>query len=300
MSFSVVYHPDYVAPLPSGHRFPMQKFRRLVELSLADGVIRERDIERPEPAASACIELAHAPEYVKGVHDRTLSARAMRRIGLPLTEALVRRSLAAVGGTMLAARLALEQGLAFNAAGGSHHAFFDRGSGYCVFNDVVVAGRWLLEEGAARQVLIIDLDVHQGDGTAHMCRREPRLATFSMHCVDNFPARKRASDLDVGLPEGVEDDEYMALLALHLDGLLAELAPDFIFYNAGVDPHAADRLGRLKLSDNGLYARDRYVIESGRRRGIPVVGVVGGGYAESVDVVAYRHTLLHRAARDLL
>jgi acetoin utilization deacetylase AcuC-like enzyme len=237
---------------------------------------------------------------VQGVFGRTLSAQAMRRIGLPLTEALVRRSRAAVGGTIHAARVALEQGLAFNAAGGSHHAFFDHGSGYCVFNDVVVAGRWLLERGAVQQILIVDLDVHQGDGTAHMCRREPRLATFSMHCVHNFPARKKTSDMDVGLPEGVGDGEYMALLERHLDSVLDELAPDFIFYNAGVDPHFADRLGKLELTDDGLYARDRYVIDSGRRRGIPVVGVVGGGYAESVDMVAHRHTLLHRAARDLL
>ncbi len=277
----------------------MQKFRRLVELSLADGVISKEDIERPEPASAQVIELAHASEYVRGVCERTLSAQAMRRIGLPLTEALVRRSLAAVGGTVHAARLALEHGLAFNAAGGSHHAFFDHGSGYCVFNDVVVAGRWLLGSGAAQRILVVDLDVHQGDGTARMCKDEPRLRTFSMHCAENFPARKEASDVDVGLPEGVEDDEYMTLLARHLEPLLAHPGPDFVFYNAGVDPHHDDRLGKLKLSDAGLYDRDRYVIDSCRRRGIAVVGVVGGGYAPSVDTVAYRHTLLHRAARDL-
>lgn len=299
MTFSIIYHPDYVAPLPAGHRFPMAKFRRLVELSLADGVIRPAHIEQPEPAPSAWIELAHAPEYVRGVCECTLSAQAMRRIGLPLSTALVKRSLAAVGGTIHAVRLALEQGLAFNAAGGSHHAFFDHGAGYCVFNDVVVAGRWLLEHGAVQQILIVDLDVHQGDGTAHLCRTEPRLSTFSMHCVENFPTRKQVSDKDVALPEGVEDKEYLALLERHLSASLAELAPDFVFYNAGVDPHMADRLGKLKLSDEGLYARDHFVLDSCRRRGIPMVGVVGGGYAESVDAVAYRHTLLHRAARDL-
>ena len=300
MSVPIIYHPDYVAPLPQGHRFPMQKFRRLYELLLETGVVGDADVHRPTPATMQTLCFAHTPDYVKGVCERTLDAHSVRRIGLPIDDALIRRSLAAVGGTLLTARLAMEHGAAFNTAGGSHHAFSGHGSGYCVFNDVAVAVRALCHEGAIGRALIIDLDVHQGDGTAEILRNDPRAFTFSMHCEENFPHRKQLSDRDVALPAGAGDDDYLPILKLELEALLPAVSPDLVVYNAGVDPHAEDRLGKLALSDEGLEARDRIVLNACRSADVPVAGVVGGGYDLDPDVVARRHAVLPRVAAAMM
>ena len=295
----IVYSRDYVAPLPDRHRFPMPKFRLLAERLCSEGLVSPETMHEPRPITAEQLHLAHAAEYVRGVLSGGLEARAQRRIGFPLSEAVVRRSRAAVGGTLLAARLAIERGMAFNMAGGSHHAFADRGGGFCVFNDVAVAARVLLGEGAVQRVLVVDLDVHQGDGTAAIAAGDECLFTFSMHCADNYPARKQAGDLDVALAAGTGDAAYLAALEPALEEAGERQRPDLVFYNAGVDPHQEDRLGLLALSDDGLSARDGMVLAYCIRQRVPLVGVVGGGYGDDVHAVVERHALLHRAAARL-
>jgi acetoin utilization deacetylase AcuC-like enzyme len=192
--------------------------------------------------------------------------------------------------------LALQYGLACNTAGGTHHAFPEYGSGFCIFNDLAVASQVLLDADRVKQILIVDLDVHQGDGTAFIFRKNPRVFTFSMHCDTNYPFKKQQSDLDVSLPEGMEDDAYLRTLDQHLPDLLGKVKPDLVLYDAGVDPHASDRLGKLALTDNGIFQRDRMVLEMCVSRRIPVAGVIGGGYSDHIDDLACRHSLLHRAA----
>ncbi|MCB0051743.1 MAG: histone deacetylase, partial [Caldilinea sp.] len=243
--------------------------------------------------------LAHDATYVSEYAEGRLDGRAMRRIGFPWSEALVRRTFTALGSTLLAAELALEHGLACSTAGGTHHAFRAAGSGYCIFNDLAVAARWLHTRGLARRVLIVDLDVHQGDGTASILRDDADLVTFSVHCDANFPFRKEASDLDVALPVGADDTTYLAALAAHLPDLLAQTRPNIVLYDAGVDPHRDDALGKLALSDEGLLRRDRYVLETCIQRGIPVATVIGGGYSKDVDTLGRRHTIVHRAASEV-
>ncbi len=274
----------------------MTKFRRLYELLLESGLVVLEHVHEPLPAKRSWLELAHTPQYVEGVCSRSLDESSIRRIGLPMDEKVVRRSLAAGGGTVLASRLALDHGIACNTAGGSHHAFSDHGSGYCVFNDVAVAARVLLDEGRVKRVLIVDLDVHQGDGTAEIFSGDPGAFTFSIHCTDNFPKAKQASDRDVALPAGTGDDEYLTVLESELSELLPAYAPDLVLYNAGVDPHRNDRLGKLALSDEGIAAREHLVLSLCLGSGIPVACVVGGGYDMDADVIARRHMILHRVA----
>lgn len=295
----VVHHPAFVAPLPAAHRFPMAKFGRLLAHLRETRLVDEERLVMPTLAPRAWLELAHAPAYVSAILELSLPAAAERRIGLPVSPALVQRSRAASAGTVLAARLALEHGLACSTAGGSHHAFAGHGAGFCVFNDVAVAARVLLAEGLVRQVLVVDLDVHQGDGTAAIFQGDPRVFTFSMHCRANFPLRKQQGDLDLALDPGVGDRDYLAALAPLLPALLDRVRPDLVFYNAGVDPHEADRLGRLALTDQGLAEREALVLDACRRRRLPLACVVGGGYAPSLEDLVARHAILHRVARDL-
>ena len=296
MTLPVVFHPDYTVPLPPGHRFPIGKFGRIRDVLLEDGVITPASLVEPAPATRAWLTLAHHETYVDAALTLALDRRAIRRLGLPLSEALVRRGRAAVGGTVLTGRLALAHGLACNTAGGSHHAFADHGAGFCLFNDVAVAIRVLRAEGLIERALVVDLDVHQGDGTAAIFQDEPEVFTFSLHCEANYPPSKETSDLDIGVPPGTGDDVYHSVLATHLPTLLSDHRPDIVFYNAGVDPHADDKLGRLTLGDGGLARRDRYVIETCREADVPTACVVGGGYADDLDRLARRHTSVHRAA----
>jgi acetoin utilization deacetylase AcuC-like enzyme len=289
----VVYHPAYSAPLSPAHRFPMPKFARLFTYLRETDLILAEQVAQPEPAPRAWLELAHEPAYVSSVLEMRLSAEAERRLGLPLSAPLVLRSRCAVAGTVLAARLALEHGIACNTAGGSHHAHAGFGAGFCVFNDVAVAARVLQAEGSIRQALVVDLDVHQGDGTAAICADDPATFTLSLHCRTNFPARKAQSDLDVALDPDLEDEPYLDALATVLPPLLARLHPDLVLYNAGVDPHHSDRLGRLALSTEGLRRRDRYVLTLCRKTGIPIACVVGGGYSSDIEELVRRHAILH-------
>jgi acetoin utilization deacetylase AcuC-like enzyme len=296
----IVYHPDHVAPLPPGHRFPMAKFGRLYDILVRDGVATLDQFHCAEPATLELLALAHDPAYIQSYLTGTIDARAMRRVGFPWDARLVRRTCLALAGTLLAAELALEHGLACSTAGGTHHAYHDFGSGYCIFNDLAVAARALMQAGRVRRVLIVDLDVHQGDGTASILHGDPTVFTFSMHCDANFPVRKQASDLDVPLPIGMEDDAYLRVLAAHLPDLLAHVRPDLVFYDAGVDPHKDDLLGKLALTDAGLYRREQYVLNTCLRYGAPVACVIGGGYSQDIDALARRHSLVHRAATEAM
>lgn len=299
MDLPIVYHPGYVVPLPPEHRFPMAKFRLLYEALLTDGIAHPSQFHTPERPPQTWIELVHTPEYVQAYYEGTLDPKAQRRIGLPWSPALVQRTCIAVGGTILTARLALEQGLACNTAGGTHHAFPSYGSGFCIFNDLAIASRVLLELGLVQKILIVDLDVHQGDGTAFIFQNDPRVFTFSMHCAVNFPGTKQTSDLDVPLPEGLEDDAYLQTLADYLPDLLTEVKPDLVFYDAGVDVHSGDRLGKLALSDRGLFCREMQVLTTCVAQGYPVACVIGGGYADDLNGLVYRHSLVHRVASDV-
>jgi acetoin utilization deacetylase AcuC-like enzyme len=295
----IVHHLDYTADTPDGHRFPMQKFARLGEILRHDGLVPHGFVT-PEPIVRADLIRAHAPGYVDAVLSRTLDPVSVRRIGFSLTERVVLRAQLATAGTTLAARLALQEGLACNSAGGSHHARGDQGAGFCVFNDVAVAASVMLAEGSVSQILVVDLDVHHGDGTALIFQGEPRVCTFSMHCDDNWPLEKPPSDLDVALPKGTGDAAYLAALDQHLPALLDQVRPDLVFYIAGVDPHQDDRLGKLALTDQGLMTRERRVIEAVRGRTIPLVTVLGGGYGQDVNAVARRHSFVFHAAADYL
>ncbi|AFZ31698.1 Histone deacetylase [Gloeocapsa sp. PCC 7428] len=299
MDLPIIYHPDYVAPLPEGHRFPMPKFSRLYELLIADGVAHPAQFHTPVQPPSEWITLVHTPDYFQAYCTGTLDPKAQRRIGLPWSSALVKRTCIAVGGTILTAKLALSHGLACNTAGGTHHAFPSYGSGFCIFNDLAIAARVLQQLQLVKKVLIVDLDVHQGDGTAYIFQEDASVFTFSMHCEVNFPGTKQKSDLDVPLPVGMEDDAYLQTLANYLPDLLSHVKPDLVLYDAGVDPHAGDRLGKLALTDAGIYRREMQVLSTCVSRGYPVACVIGGGYADDFNSLVYRHSLLHRAASEV-
>ena len=292
-----VYHPAYSAPLPSSHRFPMAKFRLLHQLLLERELARAEQFVQPLPAPRRWLELVHEPRYHQAFAHGTLTHQEQRRIGLPATTALVQRTWLAVGGTVLTARLALEHGLACHLAGGTHHAYPDRGSGFCIFNDCAVAAQVLLDEGRVQQLMVIDLDVHQGDATAAIFASEPRVFTVSVHCQSNFPLRKQNSDIDLPLDDGLQDDDYLIAIGDLIPNLLDQVQPDLVLYNAGVDPHRGDRLGKLCLSSMGLLNRDRLVLDACLRRSIPVATVIGGGY-DDLEPLVQRHALVFRAAKE--
>ncbi len=299
MNLPIVYHPDYVAPLPAEHRFPMPKFKLLHDLLLVDKIIQPEQVYLPELPSTELIELVHTPDYVRGYCEGTLDSKAQRRIGLPWSKALAQRTLMAVGGTILTAKLALEYGCACNTAGGTHHAFPSYGSGFCIFNDLAIAVKTLQHQGLVNKILIVDLDVHQGDGTAWIFQNEETVFTFSMHCEANFPGKKQTSDLDIPLPIGLDDDGYLQILAKHLPDLLTEVKPDLVLFDAGVDTHVSDRLGKLALTDWGIYRRERLVLSTCFAAGYPVASVIGGGYSKNIQELVYRHSLIHRAASEV-
>lgn len=295
----VVHHPDYAAPLKPGHPFPMSKYGYLREALAARGLIAAGACPAPAPASAAQLALAHDGGYVGRVLGLALAPGEIRRIGLPCTEQVVRRARLASAGTLLAAWLALEHGIACNSAGGSHHAGPDAGAGYCVFNDVAVAIRNLLAQGLPGPVLVIDADVHQGDGTARIFAGDPRVFTLSIHAERNFPARKAVSDIDIGLPDRTGDADYLAALRAGVARALAAARPRLVFYNAGVDVWQGDRLGRLSLTEAGIRARDALVIGAVRGAGVPLVGVVGGGYDDDPVRLARHHAILFEEAARL-
>jgi acetoin utilization deacetylase AcuC-like enzyme len=299
MGLPLVYHPGYVAPLPAGHRFPMAKFQLLYERILRDRIATPDQFHQPELPPLEWLELVHEPSYIQDYFHGTLDLKVQRRIGLPWSEALAYRTRIAVGGSILTAKLALEYGLACNTAGGTHHAFPNYGSGFCIFNDLAIAARVLQRLHLVNKILIIDLDVHQGDGTAYIFAQDPTVFTFSMHCEVNFPGTKQQSDLDIPLPEGMKDEAYLATLAKILPDVLTQVKPDLVLYDAGVDPHRDDQLGKLALTDEGLFHRDVQVLQTCIQQRYPVACVIGGGYCKDMENLVYRHSLLHRAASQV-
>lgn len=299
MVLPIVHTPDYDAQFPADHRFPMGKYTRLIEILRRDGLL-DQGHEVPGIEPENVFALAHDPTYVAQVFAIAVPERIEKAIGFPVNERVSRRARAATSGTLLAARIALETGLACNTAGGSHHARRAHGAGFCTFNDVGVAASKLLDEATIRRAMVLDLDVHQGDGTADIFRDEPRVFTVSVHAERNYPNDKVPSDMDVALPDKVRDDAYLEIVEDTLARACLGPRPDIVFYNAGVDPHADDRLGRLSLTDEGLKRRDRAVIGFFRQRGIPLCGVIGGGYGKDVDAVAERHATLFRVAREFV
>jgi len=274
----------------------MDKFRQVAERIKREGLLAGNGFWKPRPAPAEWIELAHERTYVDQVINADVPKAISREIGFPMTPSVGTRARCATGGSVLTGYLALEHGLACNTAGGSHHARRRQGAGFCVFNDVAVAIRVLQADGAISKALVIDLDVHQGDGTADIFSGDPTVFTFSMHSRKNYPVRKVPSDLDIGLEDACSDTDYLATLKETLPDLLDKDSWDIVFFNAGVDPYEGDKLGRLALSRNGLAERDRYVIGSVRAAGIPLAGVLGGGYSEDIVELVDRHTGLMRAA----
>ena len=292
----VVHHVDYMAPKPERGSFRFDKYQLvMVALRESGAPLTEH---APEPMPRRWLEAVHDPAYVEQVFTASVPHEKERRIGFPVTPHIAQRVRHTNGGTWLAARLAMRHGYAANSAAGSHHALHDTGAGYCVFNDLAVVANRLLAEGDARRVAIIDCDVHQGDGTASLTAGRDDIYTFSMHAEKNFPVRKARSSRDVALPDGCGDEAYLAALEEHVPAILDDIAPDIILYQAGVDPHGDDRLGRLALSDAGLECRDRLVVREARRRGLPIASALGGGYGDDPRLVADRHARSMLAMAD--
>lgn len=289
------YHPGYQVPLPAGHPFPISKYPLLKDRLLAEHVLAAHDIVEPEPIDRETMALVRTPEYLNKLESSGLSALEQRKLGMPWSDTLWLRSRLACGGTLLAARMALDIGMAANLAGGTHHAFADHGEGFCVLNDVAIAIAKLRKESAFERALVVDLDVHQGNGTAAIFEDVEEVFTFSMHGERNYPTEKMRSNVDVGLEGGVSDAEYLRTLREHLPAVLDVAQPDMTFYIAGVDVAAGDRYGKLALSEEGIRLRDRYVIELVRSCG-PLVIVLGGGYAATRERTAELHTHVFREA----
>lgn len=293
------YSDHFVLPLPEGHKFPMAKYSRLRERILAEGIVAPEDLHEAPLASLDDLRLVHDPGYVDAVANGTVLPEVQRRIGFPWSPQMVERSRRSVGATIAAARAALDDGVAANLAGGTHHAFADRGEGFCVFNDVAVGARVLQRDRHANRIAIVDLDVHQGNGTAAIFSGDLSVFTFSMHGDKNFPFKKEVSDLDVPLADGTGDDEYLSLLRTHLPDVLNRHQPDFVFYLAGADPFEGDRLGRLKLTIEGLRRRDEIVMEACTTARLPVAISMSGGYANDIDAIVTIHAnTIQTAAKE--
>jgi acetoin utilization deacetylase AcuC-like enzyme len=277
----------------------MEKFRLLQKTLVREGIVSEAGFCQPAPLSDETLTRVHAPDYVQRFRTNGLDPQAIRRIGLPWSADLVRRTHIAVSGTLLTARLALRHGLSLNTAGGTHHAFPDYGSGFCIFNDMAVAAAQLLHEKRVNKILIIDLDVHQGDGTHYIFRNENRVFTFSIHCEKNFPVRRQPGDYEIELPEGTGDNAYLGHLADVLPHLVQSVRPDLVFYDAGVDVHRDDRIGRFALTDSGLRRREELVLTTILGARIPLACVIGGGYDNDIHALVDRHAVVHRVASEL-
>ena len=289
----------YTLDLPAGHRFPIAKYALIREQLLWQGIAEPTDFYEPGLCAEEDVLRVHTPAYWHRVRDLRLTPREVRNLGLPQSPQLVRRSLSSSAGTLQSALRALRDGVGLNLAGGTHHAFADRGEGFCVLNDQAIAATYLLAHGLAKQILIVDLDVHQGDGTAAIFRNEPRVFTFSMHAGANYPLRKEQSDLDIPLALGTGDAEYLAQLNATLAPLVERVGPDFIFYQAGVDVLATDKLGKLALTPAGCRRRDELVLGLCHARNLPVAVSMGGGYSERLADIVDAHCNTFRVAFEL-
>ena len=290
MELPVINHEDYFAKIGDDHKFPINKFGELANYLLEKKIINQ--FHKPYPCSVKTLKGAHSHIYINNIINKSLDQNGVKKIGFPLVDSVVKRSLVATGGTVLASKLALEHRIACNTAGGSHHANFDGGAGYCVFNDVAVAANYLLNKGLVKKILIVDLDVHQGNGNSDIFGNNKNVFTFSMHSKSNYPAKKSKSDLDIELEDNTEDQKYIETLKDSIQ-LLNKQKFDFVFYIAGVDVHFNDRLGKLKLSDDGIKKREEIVIGNFFSKKIPICGVLGGGYNKNFDKLVELHSILH-------
>jgi acetoin utilization deacetylase AcuC-like enzyme len=297
MDLPIVNHKDYYAKIGDDHKFPINKFGELANYLINKKVVKK--FHEPYPCSETTLKRAHSENYIKHIKNKTLDKISIKKIGFPLVDSVVQRSLIATGGTVLAAKLAINYGLACNTAGGSHHANYESGAGYCVFNDVAVASQYLLDQGLADRILIVDLDVHQGNGNSEIFKDNRNVFTFSMHSKSNYPAKKSVSDLDVELEDNMEDRKYIKILKFNLNQLNKENF-NYVFYIAGVDIHFNDRLGKLKISNDGIKKRDEIVTENFFSKGIPLCGVLGGGYNKDFDKLVELHSFLHQSCAKLL
>ena len=297
MDLPVINHEDYFAKIGDDHRFPIDKFSKLAEYLIKKNIVKK--FYKPYPCSEETLKRAHSEKYINDIKNKTLDQSKVKKIGFPLVDSVVQRSLIATGGTVLASKLAIDSGLACNTAGGSHHANFMEGAGYCVFNDVAVAAKYLLNKGFARRILIVDLDVHQGNGNSDIFKNSKNVFTFSMHSKSNYPAKKSISDLDVELEDNLEDKNYLKTLKFYLNKLNKENF-DYVFYIAGVDVHFNDRLGKLKISDDGIKERDELITQNFYSKGIPLCGVLGGGYNKDFNKLVELHSLLHQSCAKLI
>jgi acetoin utilization deacetylase AcuC-like enzyme len=297
-SYRIFYSPYYYADIGENHVFPIKKFELVRDRLLAEGTLRKEEIVEPKPAAVEDVQLVHTEDYITRLMKGELTAKEIRKLGLPWSESLVRRSFLACSGTINAARHALSNQVASNLAGGTHHAFPDRGEGFCVLNDVAVAIRVLQREKLAERFLIVDCDVHQGNGTAFIFQNSPEVFTFSMHGAKNYPLHKENSTLDLELPDGTKDDEFLEILHEALPRVFLH-NPDIVFYLGGADPFEKDKLGRLKLTKEGLRRRDEMVLQFAREREVPIVTTMSGGYALDINDTVEIHCNTIRAAKAL-
>ena len=295
----IAYSPIYKYELPEGHRFPMIKYELLPEQLLYEGTVSEANFFHPEPAAEEVITRTHEPGYWNRLKNLELSEKEIRAIGFPLSEILVRRGTHISNGTVQCALYAQQHGVAMNVAGGTHHAFSYKGEGFCLLNDIAIAANYLLDRKLAQRILIVDLDVHQGNGTAQIFRNDARVFTFSLHGARNYPTRKEPSDLDIGLPDKTTDEYYLRVLQQVLPRLLDTFQPEFLFYLSGVDVLSTDKLGRLSLTLDGCRRRDLFVLESCRRNNIPVAVSMGGGYSERIAHIVEAHANTFRVAQEV-
>ena len=295
----IAFSEVYTHPLPDGHKFPMSKYSLIPERLVDEGTITESNLFAPDPLDEHTILLTHDHRYWSRLQSLSLTKNEERRIGFPLSNRLVHREIVTLNGSIKNALFALQYGVSINVAGGTHHAFTDRGEGFCLLNDIAVAANYLLDKNLVKQILIVDLDVHQGNGTAQIFGNEPRVFTFSMHGEKNFPFVKEKSDLDIPLPNGTGDKEYLSLLADHLDRLIETLEPDFIFYQAGVDILESDLYGKLSITPSGCKQRDKFVFKQCKQHNIPVAVSMGGGYSKNIDDIVGAHCNTYRLAQEM-
>ena len=295
----IAWSPNYCHPLPSGHRFPMEKYELIPEQLEYEGSIASNQLFKPELLEKDVALLTHSEQYFDDLETENIAPQMVRKIGFPFSKELFKRELTITQGTIDCACFALKNQIAFNVAGGTHHAFYESGEGFCILNDISVAANYLLYKGLRNRILIIDLDVHQGNGTASIFSKEERIFTFSMHGQNNYPLRKENSDLDIGLPDGIDDTRYLSLLAYQIPKLFQDFEPDFVFYQAGVDILETDRLGRLKITRNGCLERDNLVLKNCHSNKVPAVVVMGGGYSTLLTDIVEAHCNTFRTALNL-
>ena len=294
----IAFHPIYKHPLPEGHRFPMQKYELLPQQLMYEGTAVQSDFFEPGIPDLMHILSVHTKEYVADLMQLSLNPKAARKIGFPLSKELVERELRIANGTILGCEKAFEKGIAFNIAGGTHHAYSDRGEAFCLLNDQAIGAQYLLNQKLAKKILMVDLDVHQGNGTAEIFQKNDAVFTFSMHGKSNYPFRKEQSDLDIALPDGTDDYHFLELLSKNLPHLITAHQPDFIFYLAGVDILETDKLGKLSCTMNGCKKRDEFVFDLCKKNGIPVQVSMGGGYSPELRTIVEAHANTYRIARQ--